>query len=298
MSVDHEGRLRPRDKALQDVETAVRIWPDHHEFRELLAESRDSGVLLRQAWVCGATCEGPRAILPHQSYRDRVPCRGCLDKHPARTPTRRPHHTYIPLLTQTNKVKLTVYSRVYRLTATRPIDRFSPLPRRIELSMASYAQSHLHVGLNNLTRLFPGVSLKYLSVSGKQGPVDTQCWVHLCGAFPILDTLDIANGWGCATHLWIGLRLASASSETGSVNSNSAHSAAFVSPELHTVRLHGSSNVDEKMLDGMLECLRVRAERGTRLQKLETRNKEVDSASNVGIKKEINGLSYDGARCK
>lgn len=31
---------------------------------------------------------------PRQSYRDRVPCRRYLDKYPARTPTRNPHHTY------------------------------------------------------------------------------------------------------------------------------------------------------------------------------------------------------------
>lgn len=91
-------------------------------------------------------------------------------------------------------------------------------------------------------------------------------WVTLFHSFPTLETLEV-DGWGLATGLWKGLRIASRTPEANPGVPDLV-GPTVVCHGLHTIRLGRYLRVDEQLLDEIVECLRVRADRGTRLREL------------------------------
>ncbi|KAI0704611.1 hypothetical protein C8Q76DRAFT_752217 [Earliella scabrosa] len=119
-------------------------------------------------------------------------------------------------------------------------------------------------GLVDLVNLFQGAPVTHLSITGEHGApaLDSAHWAAVFRAFPELEQLLLPLGGGRTKALWEGLLHASVTStEAGGSVACRALRRVFLDVD-------AIFSVSEDLLETIVECLRVRAARGTRLQEL------------------------------
>ena len=196
-----------------------------------------------------------------------------------------PHEpgAYPPFWTRLTEATLRVHENRYTMTLEAHRQTDSPDSRppheRVKLSIRSRAihewiQS-FPVGLRDLHDICRGTQLTKLEVWGHHDIVTPEPWILVLRASPKLEFLKIC-GWGLTTGFWDGLRAASLppgsdpNADPNVVNAPESEPStdAVACPGLRTIRLEGYLNVDECLFEAIVESLRVRAERGTRLDEI------------------------------
>ncbi|KAI0755558.1 hypothetical protein C8Q74DRAFT_1304416 [Fomes fomentarius] len=179
---------------------------------------------------------------------------------------------YFPLLREITSVGLRVREDCYQMTGFLD-DRGMGRPN-IQLSVTSDPYviwgETFPIGLRDVLDVFRDAPLRHLLVYHGDYEVDvdpTLPWATLLRSFPMLETLKV-DGWEWVTGLWQGLGFASCALEANPDVPDLVGPGSVVCPGLHTMRLGYWLFVDERMLDEIAECLRVRADRGTRLRRL------------------------------
>ena len=175
----------------------------------------------------------------------------------------------LPMVQNVTRILLTAYDYTYELMGydnepyywnARPIVKLS-----ISASRACNLTEALPQALVDLVNLFQGAPLTYLSISSVHDPpaILPTHWAAVFRAFPQLEVLILPVGHGMTKKMWEGLQHASpvTSADTGGAVACRALRRVCFDVDAHF-------SVDEELLETILECLRVRAGRGTRLEEL------------------------------